>query len=251
MLELSEVQVQQGRFNLTVGQWQCRPGELHVLLGCNGAGKSTLLRCLAAELPHSGLVRLHGHPLRQWDALRRARHLGVLPQSSHLSFGFSAAEVVALGATPLRMGRQALQGAITAVMEQTDCATLAEQAYPSLSGGERQRVQLARVLLQLRQAEQPPFLLLDEPTSAQDLQQQHQLLGMIRALAEKHGYGVIAILHDLNNTLRYAHSCSVLHQGRVACHGTPRQVLTPETVARHWQYQAQCLTNDDGLRVLV
>jgi iron complex transport system ATP-binding protein len=251
MLTLHDVSVQQGQFDLRIDHWHSEAGELHALLGCNGAGKSTLLRCLAGELPLDGHITLHDLELAQWPANKRARHLGVLPQSSQLNFSFSAAEVVALGATPLSISWRELPAAINAMMTLTDSASLAEQPFPSLSGGEKQRVHLARVLLQISQAEQPPCLLLDEPTSAQDLNQQHNLLTLMRELCEERGYGVVAILHDLNHTLRYAHRCSVLHQGQLSRCGTPEQVLTPESVAQHWQYHARCVSDGNGGRVLV
>lgn len=251
MITLLDVKVHQGQFDLQIDHWQTSAGELHALLGCNGAGKSTLLRCLAGELQHGGTVSLHDRDLLHWPSSERARHLGVLPQSSQLSFSFSAAEVVALGATPLKLGWRQLPEAIRAMMELTECAHLASQAFPSLSGGEKQRVQLARVLLQLSQAQQSPFLLLDEPTSAQDLHQQHLLLTLVRDLCTERGYGVVAILHDLNHALRYAHLCSVLHQGQLSCQGHPDIILTPDTVARHWRYHANSLTAADGFRVLI
>lgn len=251
MLTLHDVKVNQGQFDLQIDHWQTSAGQLHALLGCNGAGKSTLLRCLAGELTHGGTVLMHGKDVLQWANNERARHLGVLPQSSQLSFLFTAAEVVALGATPLSISWRQLPDAITAVMELTESAHLASQAYPSLSGGEKQRVQLARVLLQLSQAQQAPFLLLDEPTSAQDLHQQHLLLTLVRDLCMRRGFGVVAILHDLNHALRYAHLCSVLHQGELSCQGSPEIILTPDTVAQHWRYQAKSLTTADGTRVLI
>jgi iron complex transport system ATP-binding protein len=117
-----------------------------------------------------------------------------------------------------------------------DCLALAKRAYPTLSGGERQRVQLARVLLQLSEAETQPLLLLDEPTSAQDLGHQHAVLSLLRALAKENNYLVLAILHDLNQVLRYSDECLLLQQGAVVASGRPGEVLTPAMVERCWGY---------------
>lgn len=251
MLDLQQLEAHAGNFLLQLEHWDCQRGRLHALLGCNGAGKSTLLRCLTGELRYRGSIRLHGRPLQDWDVTQRARHLGVLPQASVLDFPFTASEVVALGATPLRLGWRETPVAVRKVMEQTDTAQLADAAYPRLSGGEKQRVHLARVLLQLSQAELPPCLLLDEPTSAQDLQQQHRMLSLLRTLCETRDYAAVAILHDLNHALRYAHECSVLAQGRLASRGAPACLLTPDCVARHWGYAAQRLQDPAGQHVLV
>ncbi len=251
MLHLDGIELQHGDFSLRVDTWQARAGEFHALLGRNGAGKSTLLRLIAGELGYRGRASLHGTELSAWDSRQRARHLAVLPQSSQLNFGFSAEEVVSLGATPLQLAWREQALAVRRVMELAQCDSLMGQAYPRLSGGEKQRVHLARCLLQLSQAEQSPLLLLDEPTSAQDLGQQHTLLQRVRELCEQQRYGVVAVLHDLNQALRYAHRASLLDAGRLAGEGTPESLLTPERVQLYWGYPAERVVNQHGEAVLV
>ncbi len=251
MLELQRVALMRGGFSLHVEQWVARAGQFHALLGCNGAGKSTLLRLVAGEIAYTGAVLLHGTELDAWAPQPRARHLAVLPQSSQLSFGFNAEEVVALGATPLRLSWREQATAVRRVMELAHCGNLAGQSYPRLSGGEKQRVHLARCLLQLSQADHSPLLLLDEPTSAQDLGQQHALLRRVRELCQQSGYGVIAVLHDLNQALRYAHQASLLDAGRLVGEGTPEMLLTPERVQAFWGYPVERVVSQRGEAVLV
>jgi iron complex transport system ATP-binding protein len=136
-------------------------------------------------------------------------------------------------------------------MQLAQCDALTGQAYPRLSGGEKQRVHLARCLLQLSQAEQPPLLLLDEPTSAQDLGQQHSLLQRVRKLCEQEQYAVVAVLHDLNQALRYANQASLLDAGRLVGEGCPESLLTPERVQMFWGYPAERVINQSGRTVLV
>jgi len=226
-------------------------GQVMGLLGPNGAGKSTLLKAITGEIPASGQALLHGKAIHKWSSQQLARHLAVLPQASQLTFPFQAKEVVALGLTPLSMSHEEGQRHIQRLMEKTDCLHLADRNWPSLSGGERQRVQLARVLLQLSQAEQAPLLLLDEPTSAQDLGQQHSILKLAVELAREQGYGVIAILHDLNQVLHYCHHCYLLKEGQVAAQGKPFDVLRADTVEMYWQYRPREITLDDGLPALI
>ncbi|MBD1391320.1 heme ABC transporter ATP-binding protein [Neiella sp. HB171785] len=214
-------------------------GELSALLGPNGAGKSTLLKAISGDIRATGQIELHGRPINQWPALERAKHVGVLPQQSQLTFPFSAEEVVALGLTPLTLSKQQAQRAIEQVMAETDCLRFAKRSFPSLSGGERQRVQLARVLLQLSQAQTTPLLLLDEPTSAQDLGQQHQILALAQKLAHQRGFAVLAVLHDLNQVLQYCDHCALLESGKLVAQGTPSAVLDTDTIAQYWQHQVE------------
>lgn len=251
MLEVNNLSLRRGTgFTLEIPHWQVVPGEVRAVLGTNGAGKSTLLKLLSAEEPANGRVLLHQRPLEQWRATERARHLAVLSQSNSLEFAFSAEEVVALGLTPLSVGRREGSQLVQSMMRATDCMHLGAVKFPTLSGGEQQRVHLARVLVQLSQAEREPVLLLDEPTSAQDLGQQHRLMELIRELASTKLYCVAAILHDLNLALRYADHCVLLEHGQVVAYGLPEQVLNRDTIQRYWGYAARILTTECGTAVI-
>lgn len=241
-----------GRAILSVNHAELQPGELIAVLGPNGAGKSSLLKALASQWQtDKGDLLLHGKALHEWPRRQRARHVGVLPQSSELTFPFNAREVVAMGATPLSLEAAEIDEQSHYWMQLTDTLSFADRVYTSLSGGERQRVQLARVLLQLSSAEQPPLLLLDEPTSAQDLGQQHQLLTLIRQLSLEQNAGVVAILHDLNQAVRYADKIWLLNEGKMVTSGSPETILQAETVAQIWGYHPEILSSKDGRQVLV
>ncbi|CAA0120083.1 Hemin import ATP-binding protein HmuV [Halioglobus japonicus] len=251
MLEVTALQLQRGNnFALDIRHWQALPGEVHAILGTNGAGKSTLLKLLSGEEASPGNVLLHHTPLQSWPSMERARHLGVLPQSNNLSFAFSAEEVVSLGLTPLTLGWRQGRQTVHAMMRATNCAHLGKAKYPALSGGEQQRVHLARVLVQLSQAEREPVLLLDEPTSAQDLGQQHRLMELAGELARSQHFCIVAILHDLNLALRYADHCMLLDQGQAVAVGTPNEVVNGVNIERYWGYSAQVLTSECGRTVI-
>lgn len=252
MFELNQMTYQTGdKTLLDIDQLTLSSGQVMGLSGPNGAGKSTLFKAITGEIQATGEVLFHHRPRQEWPARQLARHLGVLPQTSQLTFPFLAREVVALGLTPLSMSHSEGNRHIRRLMEKTDCWHLAERNWISLSGGERQRVQLARVLLQLSQAEQAPLLLLDEPTSAQDLGQQHSILSLSVELAREQGYGVIAILHDLNQVLHYCHQCCLLNNGQMVARGKPSEVLRADTVEQYWHYRPRELTLDDGLPALI
>lgn len=253
MLEINHLKLQRsGRDILSVDHAALNPGEFIAVLGPNGAGKSSLLKVLASQWQaDQGHVSLHSKPLQDWPRRHRARHVGVLPQSSELTFPFRAEEVVAIGATPLFLEAAEIREQARYWMQITDTLPFAERIYTSLSGGERQRVQLARVLLQLSAAEQPPLLLLDEPTSAQDLGQQHHLLSMVKQLSHEKGFAIIAILHDLNQAIRYSDKIWLLHESKMVMSGSAERILQPDTIERIWGYQAETLHTRDGRHVLI
>lgn len=210
-------------------------GEMVAIIGPNGAGKSTLLRLLTGYLAaDGGECRLQGKPLAQWQPQQLAKVRAVMRQHSELAFPFTVEEVVAMGRSP-HSGRDDKQ-AIQQVMEQTDCAALAQRDYRQLSGGEQQRVQLARVLVQLWQPQPvPSWLFLDEPTSALDLYHQQHTLRLLRSLTRQQPLAVCCVLHDLNLAALYADRILLLHQGRLVAAGTPQQVLQADILTRWYQ----------------
>ncbi|MFC3151368.1 heme ABC transporter ATP-binding protein [Litoribrevibacter euphylliae] len=256
VLSIQNLSLSVGRKSLlNIDTLFARSGQLIALLGANGAGKSTLFKSITGEmLPddvHASRVELHGKSVSQWQPQQLARHLGVLPQASQLSFPFTVKEVVGLGLIPLTASRAEGQRLVADAMRQTDTTQFADRIYTQLSGGERQRVHLARVLVQLSQADQTPVLLLDEPTSAQDLGQQHHILKLAEDLCHQKGWTVIAILHDLNQAMRYCDQVWLLQQGRVIEQGAPNQVLTESIIEGVWGYRPELVKRANGEYVLV
>lgn len=213
-------------FNITIAS-----GELTALLGPNGAGKSTLLKVLCGEAEAGGDIEFFGKPRAKFKPEHLARHLGVLPQHSNLTFAFTAQEVVELGSIPLQIPNAETQQIAREKMQVVDVLSLKDRLYPTLSGGEKQRVHFARVLTQLSHAGDQCVLMLDEPTSALDLAHQHRTLEIARELART-GAAVIVVIHDLNLAAQYADRLVIINEGKVQADGSPWQVLTSETISR-------------------
>ena len=198
------------------------PGEVLALAGPNGAGKSTLLGLLAGDLrPSAGQVLLGGRDVQTYAAPELARLRAVLPQTSVVSFAFTARQVVELGRAPWCRGPGGDDAAaVDAAMAAVDVAALADRTYLSLSGGEAARVCFARVL-----AQDTPVVLLDEPTASLDLRHQVRAMVVARRLAAE-GRAVVAVLHDLNLSAAHADRIALLAHGRLAAVGAPAEVLT-------------------------
>ncbi|WP_165312304.1 heme ABC transporter ATP-binding protein [Vibrio ziniensis] len=217
-------------------------GEFTVLLGPNGTGKSTLLKALTGELNAKGEFSLFGQNRDSWPASLLAKHVGVLPQSSSLSFNFMAKEVIELGGIGLTMSNHQLNGVVTKNMRATDVEHLGFRSYPTLSGGEKQRVHLARVLTQLEQSGKNKILLLDEPTSALDIHHQHTTLALARILANQ-GATVVAVLHDLNLASQYADRIVMLNQGKIEADDIPAKVLKPEIIEAVYHHKVDIIAH--------
>lgn len=231
MLNVSDISITRGHQQIIkqVG-FELPSGTVLGVLGTNGAGKSTLLAGISGEIPlQTGQVMLNGRTMADWPAIERAKQLAVLPQSAHLNFAFTAAEVVAFGRLPHQTGSQKDHEIVKTVLALTDTQHLAQRNYLELSGGERQRVHLSRILAQLWPITEHSVLLLDEPTSMLDPLHQHTLLKVVKHCAEE-GAAVIVILHDLNLAARYCDRIVLLDQGHVFIDDSPAKALTAETI---------------------
>lgn len=221
------------------GRWLLRdvdavvlPGRVLAIIGPNGAGKSTLLSVLSGALrPDEGSVALDGIDLHRWPARDLARRRAVMAQSARAAFAFTARQVVALGRLPWHGTRHAADDvlAVARAEQQAGVAQLALRTLATLSGGEAARVHFARALAQLAPAQPNAALLLDEPTASLDAAHRGHLLRHARAQAAS-GVAVAVVLHDLNEALFAADAVLLLHEGRVAAHGSPRVVLRPEVL---------------------
>lgn len=207
-----------------------RPGRLLAVVGPNGAGKSTLVSLLSGERrPSRGTIELDGRALSSYSARELAHRRAVVPQANHLDFPLTVAEVVLLGRSvpgllePTAADQQQCQD----ILARVGLAGFASRHCTTLSGGERQRMHLARAFLQLAKAANSGtdrLLLLDEPTASLDLAHQLQVLQEVRKEAGD-GCAVLVVLHDLNLAARYADEIMVMGNGRVAGHGTPREIF--------------------------
>jgi len=179
-------------------------GQCWCLLGRNGSGKSTLLQTLAGlRPPAAGRIELNGRPLEQLSRRQVAQQLGILFQDFEDSFPASVLETVLQGRHPHLHSWQWESAAdyriARAALARLGLEQLEQRNVQTLSGGERQRVGIAALL-----AQQPPLLLLDEPTSHLDLQHRLDILHTLASSCRDNGSAVIMVLHDINLAARFA-----------------------------------------------
>jgi iron complex transport system ATP-binding protein len=223
-------------------------GRWLAVIGPNGAGKSTLLRALTGLVRHDGTVELDGRPAGRLRPRDRARLVGYAPQTPVLPPALSVEEYVLLGRTPYRSllsapGSTDREVSAT-VLDRLDLTPFRNRPLRTLSGGERQRAVLARAL-----AQEPRMLFLDEPTSALDLGHAQQVLELVDRLRREDGLTVVSTLHDLTLAGQYADTLLMLAGGSVVATGAPAEVLTPDTLARHYGATAEVVRGPDGVRV--
>lgn len=190
--------------------------EIVGILGPSGAGKTTLLRALALLEPldagqvlfHKALMRAARHLLDSGKALRAA--CGFVPQDLALWPHLSILDNVAL---PLVMGRghpqAAAEKAAQALLVRFGLGERAKDLPHMLSMGQRQRIAIARAL-----APDPELLLLDEITSALDVELVEGVLQLIASLASD-GRTLVFVTHHLDFAQRVATRIVMMEHGRI------------------------------------
>ena len=221
--------------SLAAGSWT-------TVVGPNGAGKSTLLRAIAGLVPIGGNVRIDGADPR---GRARAQVVAYLPQKPTLPPDMRVVDYVLLGRTP-HIGTFGAPGAsdrqiVGEVVERLDLAHLAHRPMASLSGGEAQRAALARALSQ-----KAPLLLLDEPTAALDLGHGQAVLELVREAHSASGTTIVMTIHDLTIAGRYGDELVLLNGGSVAARGSRTDVLTAETLERHYGARVRIFHDESG-----
>jgi len=220
-------------------------GEVMALLGPNGHGKTTLLKTLLGLLPaQGGSIALDGRPLAEFGVGERARKLAYVPQAHAGTFAFSVAEVVLMGRTAHRSllaAPSAHDRAVAqAMLQRLGIEALAQRPYTEISGGERQLVLIARAL-----AQEPRYIVLDEPTASLDFGNQGKVMAQIRDLAGA-GLGVLFTTHDPNQALRYADRAMLLREGRELASGPAAALLTRENLTALYGSEIEIVRAEDG-----
>jgi iron complex transport system ATP-binding protein len=218
-------------------------GEVLALLGPNGSGKTTLLKTLLGLLKAlGGEALIDGRPISTYSASERARRIAYVPQSHAPTFAFTVETVVLMGRTAHGSLFSAPSTADRLVADRAlarfGITALRERPYTMISGGERQLVLLARAL-----AQEPRFIVLDEPTASLDFGNQGKVMRELRALAAA-GHGVLFTTHDPNHALRAADRAFLMRDGQRLAEGGVRDVLTRAQLESLYGAPVETLTDD-------
>ena len=227
--------------------FQLEEGRFLAILGNNGAGKSTLLKCFNRILtPDSGSVALDGLELLDLPARELAKRVAFVAQTVP-SAQMTVHDIVMLGRKPyMQWGFTEHDHEIVhEAMDRLHISHLRGRFLSQLSGGERQKVMLARAL-----AQQPRVLLLDEPTSSLDIQNQYQVLEIVRDICDRERITAIVVIHDLNLALRFCDRFLLLKDGQVFRYGD-RSVLDSEALRQVYGVQAKVVEIEGRHMVLV
>jgi len=170
-------------------------GDFLAVLGPSGSGKSTLLNLIGAlDKPTEGSLRIEGVDISKLDDNQLSdlrRRIGFVFQFFNLIPRFTARENVELSMSIAGLNRAERRKRAEKVLEVVGLKERMNHKPAELSGGEQQRVAIARAL-----ANEPRFLLMDEPTGNIDSRTANEIMELIKRLNKERGVTIIMVTHD-------------------------------------------------------
>ncbi|MGB0495694.1 MAG: LPS export ABC transporter ATP-binding protein [Kangiellaceae bacterium] len=204
-------------------------GEIVGLLGPNGAGKTTSFYMLVGLVQaNSGQIFMDDQNITQYPMHERAKlGIGYLPQEASI-FRKMTVEDNLLSILELNqsLNKQQQVERMQSLLEEFQITHIQNSLGMSLSGGERRRVEIARAL-----ANEPKFILLDEPFAGVDPISVGELKEIIRHLKHR-GLGVLITDHNVRETLDVCERAFIVESGNILAQGTPEEVLNNQQVKK-------------------
>lgn len=203
-----------------------KPGEIWGIFGSNGTGKTTLLHTLCGlRQPNKGYLSLNNQILSAIKLKERAKKIGLLFQDTHFPFPSTVLESVLIGRFPYQTQwlcdhTDDVEMAMNA-LKRVNLDSLSHRNAQTLSGGEKRRLSLATLLVQ-----NPDIFLLDEPTNHLDIEQQFQLLEILKTEAKENNKTIIMVLHNLPYLQHYCEKLIVFDYLPNFCTGSSHELLT-------------------------
>jgi urea transport system ATP-binding protein len=200
-------------------------GELRFLIGPNGAGKTSLIDCITGlTRPTEGSVLFEGSPIDKLREHQRVR-LGIgrsfqtptVFETLSVIDNLDLAESFRRRMPSLFLRRRGVSSGVADTIDRVGLEAVAERAAGALSHGQKQWLEIGMLLVQ-----QPSLLLLDEPVAGMSPQERLDTGALLVELAGEHT--VVVVEHDMAFMRRFAHTVTVLHEGRVLAEGTVEAV---------------------------
>ena len=219
-------------------------GTFVAILGSNGCGKSTLAKHFnSILLPTGGKVWVCGIDTSDDDRLMAVRrNVGMVFQNPDNQIVANGAEEdVAFGPENLGIASPEIRHRVDKALKQVGMYEYREHAPHLLSGGQKQRIAIAGVI-----AMEPKCIVLDEPTAMLDPRGRREVMETIGRLNKEKNITVVLITHHMDEAAK-ADRVVVLHKGKVAADGTPKEVFSqvellhsiglasPESVELCWE----------------
>ncbi|MGB6129000.1 MAG: LPS export ABC transporter ATP-binding protein [Psychrilyobacter sp.] len=203
---------------------EVRKGEIVGLLGPNGAGKTTTFYMITGIVkPESGKVYFNEQDITDYPMHKRANMgIGYLAQEPSIFRDLSVEDNILAILEMRKIKKEERIKIKNDLLEEFKLTHVEKSMGYSLSGGERRRVEIARTI-----ANNPDFILLDEPFAGVDPIAVEDIQEIIRYL-KKRGLGILITDHSVRETLGITDRAYVMAEGELLISGSPEEIANDE-----------------------
>lgn len=203
--------------------------EICCILGSNGIGKTTLFKTLLGFIPAKrGSILIGGNNIDTMHTKEMARFVSYVPQAKNYSYQYSVLETVLMGRAsyvkPYESPSEKDYSVADAMLEKLQISHLKHKLYAELSGGEQQVVLIARAL-----AQEARFIVMDEPASNLDFENQKKVLDVLKSLANN-DIGIIMSSHSPDHAFYCGTTTVMVTKDRRIIYGQNGNVLCTENL---------------------
>ena len=197
--------------------FQVEKGEILGFLGPNGAGKTTTMRMITGYMPASGgTIKIDGYDVAD-QPLEVRRRIGYLPENPPLYTEMKVYNYLQFVGKLKGVSTSGLRDEVHRVMETVNITDVQDRIISKLSKGYKQRVGIAQAMLN-----DPPVLILDEPTIGLDPKQIHEVRDLVKGLAGNHT--VVLSTHILPEVEQTCHRVIIIDHGKIVAVDTPQNL---------------------------
>ncbi|MDA7691037.1 LPS export ABC transporter ATP-binding protein [Methylophilaceae bacterium] len=201
-------------------------GQIVGLLGPNGAGKTTtfymIVGLIAAD--HGNILLDQKNLTKTPIHMRAKQGISYLPQEPSIFRRMDVSENIISILELRKLNKKQIQIELERLLQELNILHIRKNSAISLSGGERRRVEIARCL-----ANNPKFILLDEPFAGIDPIAVIDIQKIIKQLASK-GIGILITDHSVRETLGICDQAYIVNQGEIFAKGTPKIIAQNQSV---------------------
>lgn len=202
-------------------------GHFYCILGSNGIGKTTLFKSILNFIPAiGGTLTVNDKLIDELGPAELSEYLSYVPQAKDSSYNMNVLEVVVMGrarfvpkfSQPSDFDYEIARK----MMERLKIEKLINKKYTELSGGEQQIVLIARALVQ-----ESTFIIMDEPASNLDFQNQKKVLDCLKELAAD-GFGIVLTSHSPDHAFYCGCEVVLIDKDKRISVGSCQDALTDE-----------------------
>lgn len=190
MIEIKDLRIVQGAFELNDISMVLPEGAYAVLMGQTGCGKTTVIEAICGLRPvQSGVILMNGNDVTHLKPSLRG--IGYVPQDGALFPTLSVARNISFSLELRSVPKPEIEERVRELAGQLGIEHLLDRGVTGLSGGESQRVALGRALIF-----EPAFLLLDEPLSAVDEETRGDMCDLLKGMCRRHSVTALHVTHS-------------------------------------------------------